>query len=164
MDYFQDITPPEAPKIDQQAIEDTIQTIMVDVVDELTSNEARLYESVERRVKNVEEVCAKLLYLSIAFFSTQVVEQSQNARSLADRKINNELRRIGVLVDSKKAKDAETETDLTVDVPVASDDLRVTMGSMQEQARLLDEQQQGQVLIRRPLRYRLYKLYDIDYL
>ena len=129
MDYFQDITPPEAPKIDQQAIEDTIQTIMVDVVDELTSNEARLYESVERRVKNVEEV----------------VEQSQNARSLADRKINNELRRIGVLVDSKKAKDAETETDLTVNVPVASDDLRVTMGSMQEQARLLDEQQQGEV-------------------
>ena len=129
MDYFQDITPPEAPKIDQQAIEDTIQTIMVDVVDELTSNEARLYESVERRVKNVEEV----------------VEQSQNARSLADRKINNELRRIGVLVDSKKAKDAETETDLTVNVPVASDDLRVTMGSMQEQARLLDEQQQEEV-------------------
>ena len=62
------------------------------------------------------------------------------------------MRRIGVLVDSKKAKDAETETDLTVDVPVTSDDLRVTMGSMQEQARLLDEQQQGQVLIRRPLR------------
>ena len=62
------------------------------------------------------------------------------------------MRRIGVLVDSKKAKDAETETDLTVNVPVASDDLRVTMGSMQEQARLLDEQQQGQVLIRRPLR------------
>ena len=136
MNYFQDITPPEAPKIDQQAIEDTIQTIMVDVVDELTSNEARLYESVERRVKNVEEV----------------VEQSQNARSLADRKINNELRRIGVLVDSKKAKDAETETDLTVNVPVASDDLRVTMGSMQEQARLLDEQQQEEVLIRSPLR------------
>ena len=67
MNYFQDITPPEAPKIDQQAIEDTIQTIMVDVVDELTSNEARLYESVERRVKNVEEVCAKSLNLSIAF-------------------------------------------------------------------------------------------------
>ena len=74
----------------------------------------------------------------------EVVEQSQNARSLADKKINNELRRIGVLIDSKKAKDAESESDLTVDIPVASDDLRVTMGSMKEQARLLDEQQQVQ--------------------
>ena len=60
----------EPKQVDQKVIEDTIQTILVDVVDELTSNEARLYESVERRMKNLEET----------------VEQTQNSRALADRK------------------------------------------------------------------------------
>jgi len=59
---------------------------MVDVVDELTSNEARLYESVERRIKDLEEV----------------VEQTQHSRALAERKTNNEIRRLGVIVDSSK--------------------------------------------------------------
>ena len=122
----------EPKQIDQKVIEDTIQTILVDVVDELTSNEARLYESVERRMKNLEET----------------VEQTQNSRALADRKTNNELRRLGVLVDSSKmSKKDETlpaAADITVDVPNVAEDLRITIGSLQEKSRILDEQQQEQ--------------------
>jgi hypothetical protein len=77
---------PETEQINQKAIEDTIQTIMVDVVDELTANEARVYESAERRIKDLEVV----------------VDQSQNTKSLSDRKINNELRRLAAIVDSQK--------------------------------------------------------------
>ena len=124
------ISSQDTGKLDQQTIEDTIQTIMVDVVDELTSNEARIYESVERRIKDLEEV----------------VDQTERSRSLTERKTNNEVRRLGVIVDSAKLSHPATNlpgaADLTVDVPNVAEDLRITMGSLQEKTRLLDEQQQ----------------------
>jgi len=73
-------------QINQKMIEETIQTIMIDVVDELTENEARQFEIFNRRINENEEV----------------IENTRQQRNIQDKKINSELRRLGAIIDTHK--------------------------------------------------------------
>ncbi|CAG5109609.1 Oidioi.mRNA.OKI2018_I69.chr2.g4129.t1.cds [Oikopleura dioica] len=113
---------------DMTAVEDTIQSIITDVVEELTTNEARLYESVERRMKDLEET----------------VQSETTARSISERKANSELRRVSALVDAGKTglrrNSSAEETTKTIDLPLGVDELRVTVASLKEQLGLFEEE------------------------
>ena len=73
-------------QINQKMIEETIQTIMIDVVDELTENEARQFEIFNRRINETDEI----------------LENTRQQRNIQDKKINSELRRLGAIIDSQK--------------------------------------------------------------
>ena len=71
-------------QIDQKVIEETIQTILVDVVDELTENEARQFEVFDRRIKEIEEHN----------------ELAHQQHKISDKKTNTELRRLAAIVNT----------------------------------------------------------------
>ena len=101
---------------------------MVDVVDELTENEARQFEHFERRIKETEDQ----------------IEQVQKQKLTNDKKTSAEVRRIAAIVDSGKFsaqnQSAGQSADRTsVDV-VSNDELRITMRSIQEKMNIIDDQ------------------------
>merc|ERR1711990_1351190 len=106
-------------QINQKMIEETIQTIMIDVVDELTENEARQFEIFNRRINENEEV----------------IENTRQQRNIQDKEINSELRRLGAIIDTHKIlknQHSPDTTSVTVPNSTETDDLRITVGSMQE--------------------------------
>ena len=111
-------------QIDQQVIEETIQTILVDVVDELTENEARQFEVFDRRIKEIEEHN----------------ELAHQQHKISDKKTNTELRRLAAIVNT--GKPAPTSSATQVDVPNTSEnsDLRITINSLQEKLNIVEDQ------------------------
>ena len=101
---------------------------MVDVVDELTENEARQFEHFERRIKETEDQ----------------IEQVQKQKLTNDKKTSAEVRRIAAIVDSGKFSAQNQSTGqsadrTSVDV-VSNDELRITMRSIQEKMNIIDDQ------------------------
>ena len=100
---------------------------MVDVVDELTENEARQFEHFERRIKETEDQ----------------IEQVQKQKLTSDKKTSAEVRRIAAIVDSGKFSGAQSSAqsaDRTAVDVVSNDELRITMRSIQEKMNIIDDQ------------------------
>ena len=100
---------------------------MVDVVDELTENEARQFEHFERRIKETEDQ----------------IEQVQKQKLTNDKKTSAEVRRIAAIVDSGKFsqnQSAGQSADRTAVDVVSNDELRITMRSIQEKMNIIDDQ------------------------
>ena len=112
-------------QIDQKVIEETIQTILVDVVDELTENEARQFEVFDRRIKEIEEYN----------------ELAHQQHKVSDKKTNTELRRLAAIVNTGKTPvPVSSATQIEVPNTTANNDLRITINSIQEKLNIVEDQ------------------------